>query len=79
MERHRHHEIVRPLREIAQGLGEWAMNKIVPRETLDLYVTGATPTIEPRLPLQYDSEGNWHNPDGRYIGKPVPSVDGKDL
>lgn len=58
MERHRHHEIIRPLREIAQGLGEWVVNKIIPTDTLDLYISGATPDTTPaQQTLPYDSEG----------------------
>lgn len=45
----RHHEFVKPLAEIAQGLGEWVMNKLVPAESLELHI-GAVAT-QPELPF----------------------------
>lgn len=66
MEQPKHHEIVRPLVEIAQQVGGWVLDKIVPPEAVELVQQEAVErTVTAfQLPLSYDSEGNWHNPDG---------------
>lgn len=62
----KHHEIIRPLREVAQGVGRFVLDKIVPPEAVEFVrqeaVERTITYFQP--PLSYDSEGNWHNPDG---------------
>lgn len=70
MEHPRHHEIVQPAKEIVSHIGQWVLDKILPTEIFDHFVQGTqveaanrAPTYT-QFPLSYDSEGNWHNPDG---------------
>lgn len=63
MEQPRMHEIVRPVREIVSHIGQWVLDKVLPTEVFDHFVTGVqqegaerAPTYT-QFPLSYDSEG----------------------
>lgn len=82
MEQPKHHEIIRPIREIVHGIGNFVLDKILPVDALTDLFNGVeqesairTAQMFTQEQFQYDSEGNWHNPDGQT----VPSVDGRDL
>lgn len=62
----KYHEIVRPTVELARQFGGWVLDKIVPAEAVELVHQEAVErTVTAfQLPLSYDSEDNWHNPDG---------------
>lgn len=70
MERKEHlHEIVSPIREIVRGIGTWALDKIIPADAISDMFNGiqqesAHRTVQTYSQLTFDSEGNWHNPDG---------------
>lgn len=34
------HEIVRPIREIVLGLGEWVVDKVIPQDVFDDFAQG---------------------------------------
>lgn len=79
-----HHEIVRPVREIVHQLGNWVLDKVLPVDVISEVFNGvqqesAERTTQVFGQLSFDSEGNWHNPDGDYIGSPVPDIQGRDL
>lgn len=79
MEHPKYHEIVRPAREIVSHIGQWVLDKILPTEIFDDFVQGPQEPTYRQPPLPYDDQGNWHNPDGRYVGAPVPDIQGRDL
>lgn len=68
MEQPKHHEIIGTVRDIVRIIGEKA-GKLAFGDVNDLI----TPPQSDQF--QYDSEGNWHNPDGQT----VPDVAGRDL
>jgi len=53
MERPKYHEVVQPLKEIVSHLGERALNWIIPREALDMFVQNESASrTAPQLPFE---------------------------
>ena len=62
----RYHELIRPLREIVRGVGEFVVDRVVPSAVVEnLFAPpearGAEAMLEEKL--GYDDMGNWHNPE----------------
>lgn len=64
---HKHHEILRPIRELVRGVGEFVVDRVVPSAVIEnLFsppeATGAEAMLEKGL--NYDSEGCYFDKEG---------------
>lgn len=78
MDTPRHHEIVRPIRELAQQATSFVMDKVLGTDLFTDMLNGPdnSPLDEPvftQPSFAFDSEGNWHNPE------PIPDIAGREL
>lgn len=53
MEHPKYHEIIAPVQEIVRSIGERALNWIIPREALDMFVQNESASrTAPQLPFE---------------------------
>lgn len=71
MEGHRHHEIVRPVREIVRGIGTWALDKIIPADAVSDMFNGIQRESAERTVEMFTQE--------QFEGMTVPDIQGRDL
>ncbi len=68
MEHPKHHEVIRPIREIVQGLGNFVLDKILPTDVISDVFNGVQQESAQRTAQTFD-----------FSDRTVPSVDGRDL